>query len=312
MNNYNSFFFSLALSFAFCSCNDDVENLLSSVPADQCSSDLSWCADADVVLLSATRSEAGEDMLSFRDMRTYQRVLGELSQMNDDELLQWESSFGFRSLFHLASDVNDRLEAVNSRRDYDLLRREYGRYFIFNVSDSTDYSFYMPVRYPFSAVTLSPEGNVCIGGQIRNMTVSAVPVELCPEFCTKKIQILTSIESSSSVPDVSVVNGVNMAEVHADGSQLKAVYSETASQGSMFFSAVRPFLDGFIQCRADFYARRDNRITHHLGRRMSPWLTSDPFLTDSSLLHIWSDITGEANRAFMRITKRNLNNHIKY
>ena len=97
-------------------------------------------------------------------------MLDSLGTLSDEELLQWESGQkGFTSMYRMHSEALGQILNATCKEEYESIKTAYQTDFIFNDKDSTDLSIYMPVLNVSKAITLTPEGFVCIAGERKNM-----------------------------------------------------------------------------------------------------------------------------------------------
>lgn len=139
---------------------------------------LSSCSSDDIVnnpmneenhSFPASRS-LHENILSFSNEEEYNALLDSLSTLSDEELLQWESGQkGFTSMYRMHSEALGQILNATCKEEYESIKTAYQTDFIFNDKDSTDLSIYMPVLNVSKAITLNPEGFVCIAGERKNM-----------------------------------------------------------------------------------------------------------------------------------------------
>ena len=139
---------------------------------------LSSCSSDDIVnnpmneenhSFPASRS-LHENILSFSSEEEYNALLDSLGTLSDEELLQWESGQkGFTSMYRMHSEALGQILNATCKEEYESIKTAYQTDFIFNDKDSTDLSIYMPVLNVSKAITLTPEGFVCIAGERKNM-----------------------------------------------------------------------------------------------------------------------------------------------
>lgn len=109
-------------------------------------------------------------MLSFKSLEEYNILLDSLSYLSDKELLAWEATQdNFKSLYHVHSDALEQILNVKTEEEYYKIKEYYKKYLLFNNMDRTDLSAYLPVMTICKAITLNPEGNIEIAGEIINM-----------------------------------------------------------------------------------------------------------------------------------------------
>ena len=139
---------------------------------------LSSCSSDDIVnnpmneenhSFPASRS-LHENILSFSSEEEYNALLDSLGTLSDEELLQWESGQkGFTSMYRMHSEALGQILNATCKEEYESIKTAYQTDFIFIDKDSTDLSIYMPVLNVSKAITLPPEGFVCIAGERKNM-----------------------------------------------------------------------------------------------------------------------------------------------
>ena len=76
---------------------------------------------------------------------------------------------GFTSMYRMHSEALGQILNATCKEEYESIKTAYQTDFIFNDKDSTDLSIYMPVLNVSKAITLTPEGFVCIAGERKNM-----------------------------------------------------------------------------------------------------------------------------------------------
>ena len=121
-------------------------------------------------ILSRPPEVLHENILSFSSEEEYNALLDSLGTLSDEELLQWESGQkGFTSMYRMHSEALGQILNATCKEEYESIKTAYQTDFIFNDKDSTDLSIYMPVLNVSKAITLTPEGFVCIAGERKNM-----------------------------------------------------------------------------------------------------------------------------------------------
>ena len=73
------------------------------------------------------------------------------------------------SMYRMHSEALGQILNATCKEEYESIKTAYQTDFIFNDKDSTDLSIYMPVLNVSKAITLTPEGFVCIAGERKNM-----------------------------------------------------------------------------------------------------------------------------------------------
>lgn len=72
-------------------------------------------------------------------------------------------------MYRMHSEALGQILNATCKEEYESIKTAYQTDFIFNDKDSTDLSIYMPVLNVSKAITLTPEGFVCIAGERKNM-----------------------------------------------------------------------------------------------------------------------------------------------
>ena len=67
-------------------------------------------------------------------------------------------------MYRMHSEALGQILNATCKEEYESIKTAYQTDFIFNDKDSTDLSIYMPVLNVSKAITLTPEGFVCIAG----------------------------------------------------------------------------------------------------------------------------------------------------
>lgn len=213
---------------------------------------LSSCSSDDIVnnpmneenhSFPASRS-LHENILSFSSEEEYNALLDSLGTLSDEELLQWESGQkGFTSMYRMHSEALGQILNATCKEEYESIKTAYQTDFIFNDKDSTDLSIYMPVLNVSKAITLTPEGFVCIAGERKNMK----------EFenydgYKKELSLLYPVPLG-----VTIENGINRVYVKTKKRKFTAQIGMRGNQQAIRVNASKKVLWGWVEYTTAYY-----------------------------------------------------------
>ena len=236
-----------------------------------------------------------ENILSFSSEEEYNALLDSLGTLSDKELLQWESrQIGFTSMYRVHSEALERILSSTDKAEYELVKTDYQPAFIFNDKDSTDLSIYMPVLDASRAITLNPEGLVCIAGEVKNMK----------EFndydgYQKALSALYPIPLG-----VTIENGINKVYVKTKKRKFSAQIGRRGNQQAIRVNASKKFLWGWVEYTTAYYWKFTPNGPVQYGKEVKSghdiMIVGKPF-QNGTKLYMWTRGTGEENCGIMTV-----------
>lgn len=264
---------------------------------------LSSCSSDDIVnnpmneenhSFSASRS-LHENILSFSSEEEYNALLDSLGTLSDEELLQWESGQkGFTSMYRMHSEALGQILNATCKEEYESIKTAYQTDFIFNDKDSTDLSIYMPVLNVSKAITLTPEGFVCIAGERKNMK----------EFenydgYKKELSLLYPVPLG-----VTIENGINRVYVKTKKRKFTAQIGMRGNQQAIRVNASKKVLWGWVEYTTAYYWKYTPNGPVQFGKEVKSghdiMILGNPF-PNGAKLYMWTRGTGEENCGIMTV-----------
>lgn len=262
---------------------------------------LSSCSSDDIVNnpmdkenLPTSRS-LHENILSFSSEEEYNALLDSLSTLSDEELLQWESGQkGFTSMYRMHSEALGQILNATCKEEYESIKAAYQTDFIFNDKDSTDLSIYMPVLNVSKAITLNPEGFVCIAGERKNMK----------EFenydgYKKELSLLYPVPLG-----VTIENGINRVHVKTKKRKFTAQIGMRGNQQAIRVNASKKILWGWVEYTTAYYWKYTPNGPVQFGKEVKSghdiMILGNPF-PNGAKLYMWTRGTGEENCGIMTV-----------
>lgn len=264
---------------------------------------LSSCSSDDIVnnpmneenhSFPASRS-LHENILSFSNEEEYNALLDSLSTLSDEELLQWESGQkGFTSMYRMHSEALGQILNATCKEEYESIKTAYQTDFIFNDKDSTDLSIYMPVLNVSKAITLNPEGFVCIAGERRNMK----------EFenydgYKQELSLLYPVPLG-----VTIENGINRVHVKTKKRKFTAQIGMRGNQQAIRVNASKKILWGWVEYTTAYYWKYTPNGPVQFGKEVKSghdiMILGNPF-PNGAKLYMWTRGTGEENCGVMTV-----------
>ena len=256
---------------------------------------LSSCSSDDIVNnpmneenLPTTRS-LHENILSFSSEEEYNALLDSLGTLSDEELLQWESGQkGFTSMYRMHSEALGQILNATCKEEYESIKAACQTDFIFNDKDSTDLSIYMPVLNVSKAITLNPEGFVCIAGERKNMK----------EFenydgYKKELSLLYPVPLG-----VTIENGINRVHVKTKKRKFTAQIGMRGNQQAIRVNASKKILWGWVEYTTAYYWKYTPNGPVQFGKEVKSghdiMIVGNPF-PNGAKLYMWTRGTGEEN-----------------
>ena len=264
---------------------------------------LSSCSSDDIVnnpmneenhSFPASRS-LHEKILSFSSEEEYNALLDSLGTLSDEELLQWESGQkGFTSMYRMHSEALEQILNATCKEEYESIKTAYQTDFIFNDKDSTDLSIYMPVLNVSKAITLTPEGFVCIAGERKNMK----------EFenydgYKKELSLLYPVPLG-----VTIENGINRVHVKTKKRKFTAQIGMRGNQQAIRVNASKKVLWGWVEYTTAYYWKYTPNGPVQFGKEVKSghdiMIVGNPF-PNGAKLYMWTRGTGEENCGIMTV-----------
>jgi hypothetical protein len=262
---------------------------------------LSSCSSDDIVnnpmdkeSLPTSRS-LHENILSFSSEEEYNALLDSLSTLSDEELLQWESGQkGFTSMYRMHSEALGQILNATCKEEYESIKAACQTDFIFNDKDSTDLSIYMPVLNVSKAITLNPEGFVCIAGERKNMK----------EFenydgYKKELSLLYPVPLG-----VTIENGINRVHVKTKKRKFTAQIGMRGNQQAIRVNASKKILWGWVEYTTAYYWKYTPNGPVQFGKEVKSghdiMILGNPF-PNGAKLYMWTRGTGEENCGIMTV-----------
>lgn len=262
---------------------------------------LSSCSSDDIVNnpmdkenLPTSRS-LHENILSFSSEEEYNALLDSLSTLSDEELLQWESGQkGFTSMYRMHNEALGQILNATCKEEYESIKAACQTDFIFNDKDSTDLSIYMPVLNVSKAITLNPEGFVCIAGERKNMK----------EFenydgYKKELSLLYPVPLS-----VTIENGINRVHVKTKKRKFTAQIGMRGNQQAIRVNASKKILWGWVEYTTAYYWKYTPNGPVQFGKEVKSghdiMILGNPF-PNGAKLYMWTRGTGEENCGIMTV-----------
>ena len=264
---------------------------------------LSSCSSDDIVnnpmneenhSFPASRSLL-ENILSFSSEEEYNALLDSLGTLSDEELLQWESGQkGFTSMYRMHSEALGQILNATCKEEYESIKTAYQTDFIFNDKDSTDLSIYMPVLNVSKAITLTPEGFVCIAGERKNMK----------EFenydgYKKELSLLYPVPLG-----VTIENGINRVYVKTKKRKFTAQIGMRGNQQAIRVNASKKVLWGWVEYTTAYYWKYTPNGPVQFGKEVKSghdiMILGNPF-PNGAKLYMWTRGTGEENCGIMTV-----------
>lgn len=264
---------------------------------------LSSCSSDDIVnnpmneenhSFPASRS-LHENILSFSNEEEYNALLDSLGTLSDEELLQWESGQkGFTSMYRMHSEALGQILNATCKEEYESIKTAYQTDFIFNDKDSTDLSIYMPVLNVSKAITLTPEGFVCIAGERKNMK----------EFenydgYKKELSLLYPVPLG-----VTIENGINRVYVKTKKRKFTAQIGMRGNQQAIRVNASKKVLWGWVEYTTAYYWKYTPNGPVQFGKEVKSghdiMILGNPF-PNGAKLYMWTRGTGEENCGIMTV-----------
>ena len=264
---------------------------------------LSSCSSDDIVnnpmneenhSFPASRS-LHENILPFSSQEEYNALLDSLGTLSDEELLQWESGQkGFTSMYRMHSEALGQILNATCKEEYESIKTAYQTDFIFNDKDSTDLSIYMPVLNVSKAITLTPEGFVCIAGERKNMK----------EFenydgYKKELSLLYPVPLG-----VTIENGINRVYVKTKKRKFTAQIGMRGNQQAIRVNASKKVLWGWVEYTTAYYWKYTPNGPVQFGKEVKSghdiMIVGNPF-PNGAKLYMWTRGTGEENCGIMTV-----------
>ena len=236
-----------------------------------------------------------ENILSFSSEEEYNALLDSLGTLSDEELLQWESGQkGFTSMYRMHSEALGQILNATCKEEYESIKTAYQTDFIFNDKDSTDLSIYMPVLNVSKAITLTPEGFVCIAGERKNMK----------EFenydgYKKELSLLYPVPLG-----VTIENGINRVYVKTKKRKFTAQIGMRGNQQAIRVNASKKVLWGWVEYTTAYYWKYTPNGPVQFGKEVKSghdiMILGNPFPNGANL-YMWTRGTGEENCGIMTV-----------
>ena len=236
-----------------------------------------------------------ENILSFSSEEEYNALIDSLSMLTDEELLQWESSQeGFTSMYRVHSEALEKILNATCKEEYESVKAAYQTDFIFNEKDSTDLSIYMPVLNVSKAITLNPEGFVCIAGERKNLR----------EFenydgYKKELSLLYPVPLG-----VTIENGINRVHVKTKKRKFTAQIGVRGSQQAIRVNASKKVLWCWVEYTTAYYWKYTPNGPVQFGKEVKSghdiMILGNPF-PNGAKLYMWTRGTGEENCGIMTV-----------
>lgn len=164
----------------------------------------------------------------------------------------------------------------------------------FNDKDSTDLSIYMPVLNVSKAITLTPEGFVCIAGERKNMK----------EFenydgYKKELSLLYPVPLG-----VTIENGINRVYVKTKKRKFTAQIGMRGNQQAIRVNASKKVLWGWVEYTTAYYWKYTPNGPVQFGKEVKSghdiMILGNPF-PNGAKLYMWTRGTGEENCGIMTV-----------
>lgn len=231
----------------------------------------------------------------FPSEEEYNALLDSLGTLSDEELLQWESGQkGFTSMYRMHSEALGQILNATCKEEYESIKTAYQTDFIFNDKDSTDLSIYMPVLNVSKAITLTPEGFVCIAGERKNMK----------EFenydgYKKELSLLYPVPLG-----VTIENGINRVYVKTKKRKFTAQIGMRGNQQAIRVNASKKVLWGWVEYTTAYYWKYTPNGPVQFGKEVKSghdiMILGNPF-PNGAKLYMWTRGTGEENCGIMTV-----------
>ncbi|MCQ2242630.1 MAG: DUF4848 domain-containing protein [Bacteroidaceae bacterium] len=246
----------------------------------------------------STLAEKGKNdcdkILSFASEVEYQAILDSLSRLSHKELLEWEASNKFHSMYHCYTDASDDILTSQNAADYFAKKNLYSHDFIFNDGDMEDLSIYMPVLSAAKAVTLSPKGLVRIGGELKCMKEFSDYAGYI-DAVNRKYPVLLSRNT--------IEDGINRVYVRTSDRKFSAQIGVEFGQQGIRVNASKKLLWGWYEYTTAYYWRLSPDGPVMWGQEVASGHDIPiprPF-ENGTKLYMWSRGVGEENRAVMTV-----------
>lgn len=180
------------------------------------------------------------------------------------------------------------------KEEYESIKAACQTDFIFNDKDSTDLSIYMPVLNVSKAITLNPEGFVCIAGERKNMK----------EFenydgYKKELSLLYPVPLG-----VTIENGINRVHVKTKKRKFTAQIGMRGNQQAIRVNASKKILWGWVEYTTAYYWKYTPNGPVQFGKEVKSghdiMILGNPF-PNGAKLYMWTRGTGEENCGIMTV-----------
>ena len=109
-----------------------------------------------------------DTVVKFKDQAVFDATMNKLAQMNENQLSEWSSSLGIKSLFSLHMEALQEAGTMDdSADDYLNLKGKYSD-FLYFPEYKDDYGIYLPVTNKLYSAVMNGAGNVMIGNEVKN------------------------------------------------------------------------------------------------------------------------------------------------
>ena len=236
-----------------------------------------------------------ENILSFSSEEEYNALLDSLNTLSNEELLQWESrQKGFTSMYKVHSEALEQILNATCKEEYESIKTAYQPDFIFNDKDSNDLSIYMPVLNASKAITLNPEGFICIAGEKKYMK----EFENYDEY-KKELSLLFPVPLG-----VTIENGVNRVHVKTKKRKFSAQLGMQGNQQAIRVNASKKVLWGWSEYTTAYYWKYTPNGPVQFGKEVKSgqniMILGNPF-PNGTKLFMWTRGTGEENCGIMTV-----------
>lgn len=232
-----------------------------------------------------------DGILHFPSIAAFHQMADSISHLSEPELIKWEKTVGFTSLYRLHSQADTQLETLKTREEYYDFKAKNSAIFIFNDKDFTDLSIYIPCSNITHSKLISMDGFVYIKDKKENF----IDIQNYDEYNRKR--------NGQFISPFGVSNGVNYCSSEVSDRKFRASIGISFGKTAIRVNASKKILFGWKEYTTAYYWKYTPNGPIQYGQECKSGtdiLIINGF-SNGTKLHMWSRGVGEANLAIMTV-----------